>query len=431
MIRNFQFFDLIQSAIEFRHIFSYLSKPFELFRIHQMALQLNKKAYSKQFYESFFFFFLSFLMLASIAIASAQDKFDVNLKPGAPIPGTLYGIFFEDINYGADGGLYAELIKNRYFEFPGNPLQWWKVFGNVSLRDDGPFENNPHYVHLDNPGHPHMSTGIENEGFFGIGVRTGEEYRLTFWAMTSGDSSLIRVELIDNSSNSGMTIASAEVCVAGKQWKKYETLLQPKSTFDESSLRIVQQNKKVSVDLEHISLFPVNTWNGRENGLRRDIVQALFDLHPGVFRFPGGCIVEGTNLASRYQWKNSVGPVENSPLNLNRWQYTFGDRLFPDYYQSYGLGFYEYFLVSEDICAEPLPVINCGLACQFQNNDINAHARVDSLDEYIQDAHGLIEFANGDVDSKWGYLRSMLGHPEPFDLKIYCNRERTMGFDLF
>ena len=170
--------------------------------------------------------------------------------------------------------------------------------------------------------------------------------------------------------------------------------------------------------MEHVSLFPVDTWKGHENGLRKDLAQALADIHPGVFRFPGGCIVEGTDLETRYDWKKSVGPVENRPLNENRWQYTFTHRFFPDYYQSYGLGFYEYFLLSEEMGAAPLPILNCGLSCQYQNNDPKAHVAVCDLDNYIQDALDLIEFANGDVNTKWGKVRADMGHPAPFNLKF-------------
>ena len=170
-----------------------------------------------------------------------------------------------------------------------------------------------------------------------------------------------------------------------------------------------------SVDLDHISLFPQDNWNG----LRADLVQDLSDLHPGVFRFPGGCIVEGTDLETRYEWKNSVGAPENRPLNENRWNYTFPHRLYPNYYQTYGLGFYEYFLLSEKIGADPLPILSVGLSCQYQNsdNDKNAHVAVDQLQSYIDDALDLIEFANGPVTSKWGKLRADMGHPAPFNLK--------------
>ena len=150
------------------------------------------------------------------------------------------------------------------------------------------------------------------------------------------------------------------------------------------------------MDLEHVSLFPTDTWMGHRNGMRKDLAQALADLKPGIFRFPGGCIVEGTDLATRYNWKNTVGPVENRPINENRWEYTFPHRFFPDYFQSYGLGFFEFFQLSEEIGSEPLPILSCGLACQFQNDDLAAHCPVDELQPFIQDALDLIEFANGE-----------------------------------
>ena len=153
--------------------------------------------------------------------------------------------------------------------------------------------------------------------------------------------------------------------------------------------------------------------------MRRDLAQALADIHPGLLRFPGGCIVEGCDLETRYQWKNTIGPVENRPLNQNRWEHTFDYRYFPDYYQSYGLGFFEFFQLSEDIGAEPLPVLNVGMACQFQNWDNeSAHVACDDLQPYIQDCLDLIEFANGDVNSEWGKKRAEMGHPAPFNMKF-------------
>ncbi len=340
-------------------------------------------------------------------------------KPGAEIQPTMYGLFFEDINYAADGGLYAELVKNRSFEFP-QPFMGWKTFGKVSLKDDGPFERNPHYVRLAYAGHPHKQTGLDNEGFFGIGVKKGEEYRFSVWArVPEGDAaSKIRVELADTKSmGEQQAFATAEVTVDSKEWKKYQVVLKSEVTSPKAILRIFLASPQ-TVDLEHISLFPVDTWKGHENGLRKDLAQALADIKPGVFRFPGGCIVEGTDIASRYDWKKSVGAVENRPLNENRWHYTFPHRFFPDYYQSYGLGFYEFFQLSEEIGAEPLPVLSCGLACQFQNPNADAHVAVCDLDSYIQDALDLIEFANGAVDTPWGKVRAEMGHPAPFNLKF-------------
>ena len=340
-------------------------------------------------------------------------------KPGAEIQPTMYGLFFEDINYAADGGLYAELVKNRSFEFPQH-FMGWKTFGKVSLKDDGPFERNPHYVRLAYAGHPHKQTGLDNEGFFGIGIKKGAEYRFSVWArVAEGETpAKIRVELADTKSmNEQQAFATADVTVDSKEWKKYQVILKPEVTNPKAILRIFLASRQ-TVDLEHISLFPVDTWQGHENGLRKDLVQALADIKPGVFRFPGGCIVEGTDIASRYDWKKSVGMVENRPLNENRWQYTFPHRFFPDYYQSYGLGFYEFFQLSEEIGAEPLPVLSCGLACQFQNPNMDAHVPLCDLDSYIQDALDLIEFANGAVDTPWGKIRADMGHPAPFNLKL-------------
>ncbi len=353
------------------------------------------------------------------AFAQESKTLELNIgKPGAPIQPTMYGIFFEDINYAADGGLYAELIKNRSFEFP-NAFQGWKPFGNVELREDGPFEKNPHYVRLGNAGHGHKHTGIENEGFFGIGIKEGEEYRFSVWARAPfGGEGRIRVEFVDTDSmGERQFYTQTRVRIDSKEWKQYEVLIKAPVTDPKAILRIFLETPAVNIDLEHISLFPVDTWNGHKNGMRKDLVQALADLKPGIFRFPGGCIVEGTDLDTRYNWKNSVGPVENRPLNENRWQYTFPHRFYPDYYQSYGLGFYEFFLLSEEIGSEPLPIVSCGLACQFQNTEESAHVAVNDLQPYIQDALDLIEFANGSTDTQWGALRAEMGHPEPFNLK--------------
>lgn len=363
------------------------------------------------------------LILTAIAVlaalsASAQT-FDINLKKsGAEIQSTMYGIFFEDINFAADGGLYAELVKNRSFEFP-YALQGWKAFGKVEVRDDGPFDRCPHYVRLYDPGHAHKHTGLENEGFFGIGVKAGEQYRFSVWARSETPVT-IRIEIANTASmREDHFIAQKTMVIDSREWKRYETLVSPSETLDKSVLRVFMETRGgAHVDLEHVSLFPVDTWKGREGGLRKDLAQALADLHPGIFRFPGGCIVEGTDLDTRYNWKNTVGPVENRPLNENRWEYTFPHRLYPDYFQSYGLGFFEFFQLSEDIGAEPLPIVSCGLACQFQNDTDDAHVPVDELQPYIQDALDLIEFANGSPATKWGAVRAQMGHPEPFNLKF-------------
>ena len=341
-------------------------------------------------------------------------------KVGATIQPTQWGIFFEDINYAADGGLYAELIKNRSFEFPDH-FCGWDISGKVTLMNDGPFERNPHYVRLAPSGHRDKHTMIENHGFFGIGVKGGEEYRFSVWArVPDGGNAKLWVDLVDNATmGEDQKMGNAGVEISGKEWKKYTAIIKPDKTFAKAHLRIWGDGK-VTTDVEHVSLFPVKTYKGHENGLRADVAQALEDLHPGVFRFPGGCIVEGTDLETRYQWKNSVGPVENRPLNENRWHYTFTYRYFPDYYQSYGLGFFEYFQLAEEIGAEPLPVLNVGMACQFQNgDDAHAPATKAGLQQFIDDCIDLIDFANGDpATNKWAKLRADMGHPAPFNLKF-------------
>lgn len=372
---------------------------------------------------------ISTALLFGASLTSGSQVLTVRTdKPIAEVQPTMYGLFFEDINYAADGGLYAEMVKNRSFEFPQS-LMGWESFGNVKVMDDGPFERNPHYVRLSPIGHAHKSTGLSNEGFFGIAFRKGEEYRFSVWARTpaTGGKSKIRVEMTDPASTGETQVmASCNIEIDSKEWKRYTATLTPSATVGKGRLRIFLDSK-TGCDLEHVSLFPTDTWQGHENGLRKDLAQKLADIHPGLLRFPGGCIVEGTDLPTRYQWKNSVGPVENRPLNENRWHYTFHHRFFPDYYQSYGLGFFEYFLLAEEIGAEPLPVLNVGLACQYQNKDMSAHVPTDSLRPYIDDALDLIEFANGPVDSEWGKLRADMGHPAPFNLKFIAIGNEQWG----
>ena len=364
------------------------------------------------------------LISAAVAVCAAASlsgqtaQLDIDLKKvGAPIQETMYGIFFEDINFAADGGLYAEMLMNRSFEYPNDRLQGWRAFGKVEVRSDGPFERNPHYVRLSDPGHAHKHTGLANNGWFGLGVKEDGQYRFSFWARSDKKVSL-RVELFDQASmGEQQQFCSEKISVDSREWTRYQLILTSPLTMQKAGLRLFMETRDAYVDLEHVSLFPTDTYNGHENGMRKDLAEALADLKPGIFRFPGGCIVEGTDLATRYNWKNSVGPVENRPLNENRWEYTFTHRFFPDYYQSYGLGFFEFFQLSEEIGAEPLPILSVGLACQFQNNDESAHASLDELQPFIDDALDLIEFANGPADSQWGGLRASMGHPEPFGLK--------------
>lgn len=361
--------------------------------------------------------FLSALFAAALAAtpAFAQRQLTVEAtKMGATVQPTMYGIFFEDINFGADGGLYAEMVENRSFEFPQH-LMGWKTFGKVEVNDYSPaFDRNPHYVTITPSGHKEKNSGIENDGFFGMGFKKDMKYEFTVYARLNslnGKEAKLRVELVGDDN---VPMDKQNLSVKNNKWQKYTLTLTANKTIQKGMLRIFQAGSE-AVDLDHVSLFPEDNWHG----LRADLVKDLEDLHPGIFRFPGGCIVEGTDLATRYQWKNSVGDVENRPLNENRWNYTFPHRLYPNYYQTYGLGFYEFFLLSEKIGSEPLPVLSVGLACQYQNNDkdANAHVAVEDLQPYIDDALDLIEFANGATTTKWGKLRADMGHPEPFNLK--------------
>lgn len=359
---------------------------------------------------------IAFMLMAVSSLGVFAQQFTIQAnKLGAPIQPTMYGIFFEDINFGADGGLYAEMVENRSFEFPQR-LMGWNTFGHVTLNDVSPaFSRNPHYVTLESAGAREKQTGLENRGFFGMGLKKDMLYDFSVYArlhLLDGKQTKMRVELV-NSRND--VIAQQTLTLTNNKWQKHTCTLTSPQTDLKGLMRVYLEKGAESVDLDHISLFPSDNWHG----LRADLVQDLADLHPGIFRFPGGCIVEGTDLDTRYEWKNSVGAPENRPLNENRWRDTFTHRLYPNYYQSLGLGFYEYFLLAEKIGAEPLPILSVGLACQYQNDDKdpNAHVAVADLQSYIDDALDLIEFANGAVTSPWGKLRADMGHPAPFGLK--------------
>lgn len=361
-----------------------------------------------------YFYCLIILLVSNTAYTQVIN---INIdKPTAPkeVQSTMWGVFFEDINFAADGGLYAELIKNRSFEFDTN-LLGWTPFGNVKILSEDPaFSNNPNFVRL-NYSTELTGTGVENEGFDGIGLKKNEEYTCSYYVrLASAESTELVFELL--SENKSILFRDTQL-ISNRNWKKVEFTFKSPIQENSGSIRLVL-NKKGIVDIDHVSLFPVKTFKNRKNGLREDIAASISDLDVGLFRFPGGCIVEGTTLETRYQWKNTIGPVENRPTIINRWNYIFPHRRFVDYYQSNGLGFYEYFLFSEDIGAEPLPVINCGLICQFVSKSDSDHCSIDDLSVFIQDALDLIEFANGEPDSKWGSVRVSMGHPEPFNLKF-------------
>ncbi|MEO7989703.1 MAG: alpha-L-arabinofuranosidase C-terminal domain-containing protein [Chryseolinea sp.] len=364
---------------------------------------------------------LASLLLISICIwnINAQTVLTINTdKPIADVQPTMWGIFFEDINYGADGGLYAELVKNRSFEF-FQPLMGWTQYkndkfavnnsGDALIISRGDESVNPRFARInvfaDN------GYGLSNEGFFGLGIKKDMTYTFSIMASHQEGNTKLRVELVDSK---GKSLGEASVSPSGKEWKKYTVTLKANATEPKAKLNLWFEGKGI-VDIDMVSLFPADTWKQRPGGLRNDLIQLLADMKPGFLRFPGGCIVEGRELATRYQWKKTIGKVEDRELVVNRWNTEFKHRPAPDYFQSFGLGFYEYFLLSEDIGAEPLPILSCGMACQFNTAEL---VPMDKLDPYIQDALDLIEFANGDVTSDWGKLRASMGHPAPFNLKF-------------
>jgi alpha-L-arabinofuranosidase len=331
-------------------------------------------------------------------------------------PPTQIGVFFEDINYGADGGLYPERVKNRSFEF-NDPWMGWKRLdagsgSGVEIRTEDPLNGtNPHYARLANPSGS-GSAGIANEGFFGIAVQKGAAF--TFAVQGRSPATKPPALRVDVVGADGALLGSTSLRGFGREWKRHASSMRVTGTDPKATLQLHLVGEGV-LDVDMVSLFPRDTWKHRANGLRPDLVQLLADLKPAFMRFPGGCIVEGHTLAGRYQWKTTIGAVDARKLIINRWNDEFKHRPAPDYFQSFGLGFFEYFQLCEDIGAAPLPILNCGMACQFNSGEL---APMDQLDPYIQDALDLIEFANGPITSPWGARRAALGHEAPFGMKL-------------
>ena len=373
----------------------------------------------------------------SVAFFSAQngnvtkhfldlDGTSTNIK----IQPTMYGIFFEDINFAADGGIYAELIKNRSFEFD-EPLMGWKQQNTKTLSPnlDSGFltiitdksKTNKNYARITI--YKDKNYVLENEGFRGIGLHQGEKYDFSFnLDNISGNISAVDASLVDEK---GKVISAVSTVIKGGGWQKYNLVFVPDATVEKAKLQLTFTGKGV-VNMDMISLFPQDTWKGRKGGMRKDLVQKLYDLQPGFLRFPGGCIVEGRTLAERYQWKKTLGKVEDREYLINKWNNGFEHRLTPDYWQSFGLGFFEYFQLSEDLGAEPLPILSCGMACQFNTAEL---VKMEDLNPYVQDALDLIEFANGDSNTKCGKIRAEMGHPEPFNMKYIGVGNEQWGED--
>jgi alpha-L-arabinofuranosidase len=341
-------------------------------------------------------------------------------KPAAPISPHFYGLFFEDINWGADGGLYAELVQNRSFEYfpvhgPGKqmtPLTAWEKVERGGAKCDLAVEsaeplnaNNTKYlaITISNAG---SAAGVSNSGFDGIRIDSGARYDVSLYARASGwsgDTSVTAtLELPDGTACGSVTFGGI-----GSAWKKFSGVLTATRTSDDARL-VVTTKGRGTLALDMVSLFPQDTWMGRKNGLRKDLVQALKDLHPKFLRFPGGCITHGEGLDNAYQWKNTVGDVAERKPNWNTW----------GYHQTYGLGYYEYFQLCEDLGMTPLPVMTVGVSCGFRRP--YQCVPMDHLQSHIDDALDLIEFANGPVNSKWGAVRAKMGHPAPFGLEFIC-----------
>jgi alpha-L-arabinofuranosidase len=365
------------------------------------------------------------LLLAVSLTLTAQNvaPFTVQTdKPVADVAATMWGIFFEDINLGADGGIYAELVKNRSFEF-AKPLMGWTVKRpkpvNFTEKDifiiNRQEKNtvNPRFMRVVLDNHVKGSLGLQNEGFRGMGIKKGLRYDFSVQYKQATTQLKMHLELVSEKGDIiGQGIFSPTQTSAS--WQRGEANFTATATDAKAKFNIWFEGSG-AIDLDIISLFPTDTWKGRKGGMRADMIQLLADLKPGFMRFPGGCIVEGYDLAQRYQWKNTVGRVEDRQLIINRWNSEFAHRPTPDYFQTFGLGFFEYFQLSEDIGAEPLPILNCGMACQFNSAEI---VPLEQLDPYVQDALDLIEFANGAATSKWGKIRADMGHSAPFNLKM-------------
>ncbi|MDW7980706.1 MAG: alpha-L-arabinofuranosidase C-terminal domain-containing protein [Verrucomicrobiales bacterium] len=350
-------------------------------------------------------------------------------QPGKSISPYLIGVFFEDLNYAADGGLYAELIQNRSFEYSPteqpdwHPLKFWDVVsrggadGYVRVEDSRPIhENNPNYA-LIVVRHPGDGFGLANSGFDCIPLNGGERYNFSFWAYQAfmgemwgrGDHTRPMPVTVRLEDQLGNVLAQASFEVRGRQWHKYAAALTP--TRSEPRARMVLlAHAQGGICVDMISLFPEKTFRGRPNGLRADLAQAIADLKPKFIRFPGGCLVHGLGLRHLYNWKETVGPVEQRRARRNVW----------GYHQTRGLGYFELFQFCEDIGAIPIPVVPAGVTCQHAGSSPNRGQEALPLDQMpalVQDILDLIEWANGPTNSRWGAVRAAAGRPEPFGLK--------------
>jgi alpha-L-arabinofuranosidase len=351
-------------------------------------------------------------------------------KGGKQISTDLFGLFFEDINYSADGGLYAEMVQNRSFEYnpteqkDWNPYSFWEYispgfsYGRISVETTNPVHTyNPHYMVLEveHVGHEAQHTGesgvgIKNSGFDGMVVRAGEKYNFSMFAQQLSDAPIVLSVSLQTSK--GKVLAEASVSTTSKAWQKYSATLTATESTDSASLVVLAKTEgKLALDM--ISLFPEKTFKNRQNGLRADLAQKLADMKPAFIRFPGGCLVHGDGLGNMYRWKNTIGPIEQRKAQRNIW----------GYHQTAGLGYFEYFQFCEDIGAKPLPVVPAAVSCQNSGGTWRIGGTgqkalpEEEMDEYIQEILDLIEWANGPATSEWGAKRAAAGHPESFNLE--------------
>ena len=379
--------------------------------------------------------FLGVALLAASMGANAQKAMSAPAG-GKAISDELIGIFFEDISSSADGGLYAELTQNGSFEYSpverdgwGAGTAWKQIrpghsLGRMEVRMDQPIHpNNPTYMRLhvervkeyyDYKGW--KGYGLENQGFDGIPVKAGAKYDFSaFLRNVKGEAKVVRIVLTAPQPGWGRDpkmLAEATFTASDSNWKKYAVTLSPKEDCDSAQLQILVLTTG-DVDIDMVSLMPQDTYKG--HGLRKDLAQALADLQPKFMRFPGGCVVHGggDGFWNTYRWKTTVGPKEQRRGLKNTW----------GYHQSMGLGYYEYFQFCEDLNMQPVPILPCGVSCQGTNGGWGMKDQaqdvvpMSEMDEWVQDALDLIEWANGDVNTKWGHVRAEAGHPKPFNLK--------------
>ena len=347
---------------------------------------------------------------------------------GVTIQDDLIGIFFEDINYGADGGLYAEMLENRSFEFLDargdkdayhqifDGLYGWSAYpqdqAELQIQDINPLNNvNTHYMHVQ----AQAESGFTNQAYEGIYLEKGHSYQLSFYARTEQN---FNVQIVAIEKEADVKHVLTDVSIKAGDWHKYIVSFTANETI-RYALFAVLFEEQAEVDFDCISLFPEDAVCGL---FRKDLAEKLKDMHPKFMRFPGGCVVEGNELTNRYQWKLSVGDITQRKANWNRWavhencEENHFTSKFSHYNQTLGLGYYEYFILCEYLGAKPLPVANVGLACQYQSTQL-VERKDPAYQEFIQDVLDLIEFANGAFDSEWGKIRAKMGHPEPFGLE--------------